>query len=110
MLDDHLAMSLNGSVGDDIARNYAVDVAVVSNWAVEQGHDGVRKMAALLPSQLPKCTYAYKLRQVSAAIGMLQWTGHSPSGSVRDGVDSYVIRDGRIVAQTIFYTLTPGDG
>lgn len=110
VLDDHLAMSLNGSVEDDIARNYAVDVVVVSNWGVEQGHVGVRKMAALLQSQLPECTFAYKLRLVSGEIGMLQWTGHSPSGSVRDGVDSYVIRDGRIVAQTIFYTLTPGDG
>jgi len=34
-LDDHLAMSLNKSVEDDIARNYAVDVVVVSNWGVE---------------------------------------------------------------------------
>lgn len=41
---------------------------------------------------------------------MLQWTGHSPSGSVGDGVDSYVIRDGLLVAQTIFYTLSPGGG
>ncbi len=41
---------------------------------------------------------------------MLKWTGHSSAGSVRDGVDSYVIRDGRIVAQTIHYTLTPGGG
>jgi hypothetical protein len=27
---------------------------------------------------------------------------------MRDGVDSYVIRNGRIVAQTIHYTFTPG--
>jgi hypothetical protein len=109
VLDDHLATGLNGSVEDDIARNYADDVVVVSNWGVERGHDGVRKMAELLQSQLPECTFAYKMRLVSGEVGMLQWTGQSPAGSVRDGVDSYVIRDGRIVAQTISYSLSPGE-
>ncbi len=32
VLDDHLATSLNGTVDDDLGRNYARDVAVVSNW------------------------------------------------------------------------------
>ncbi len=108
VLDDHLATSLNGSVEDDLARNYADDVVVVSNWGVEQGHDGVRRMAALLQSQLPQCAFAYRLRLVAGEVGMLDWTGHSPAGSVRHGVDSYIVRDGRIVAQTIRYTLTPG--
>lgn len=109
VLDDHLATSLNGSVEDDIERNYADDVVVVSNWGVEHGHDGVRSMAALLQSQLPECTFAYKLRLVSGEVGMLQWTGRSSAGSVHDGVDSYVIRNGRIVAQTISYSLTPNE-
>jgi hypothetical protein len=109
VLDDHLATSLNGSVEDDIARNYAEGVVVVSNWGIEHGHDGVRKIAALLQSQLPECTFAYKLRLVAGEVGMLQWTGQSSAGSIRDGVDSYVIRDGLIVAQTISYTITPGE-
>jgi hypothetical protein len=108
VLDDHLSTSFNGNVEDDLARNYAEDVVVVSNWGVEHGHDGMRRTAALLQSQLPECTFAYTLRLVAGEVGMLEWTGHSPAGSVRDGVDSYVIRDGRIVAQTIHYTLTPG--
>jgi hypothetical protein len=108
VLDDHLATSLHGSVEDDIARNCADDVIVASNWGIEQGHDRVRKVAALLQSQLPECTFAYKLRLVAGEVGMLQWTGQSPDGSVRDD-DSYVIRDGRIVAQMISYTLAPGE-
>jgi hypothetical protein len=110
VLDDHLSTSLNGNVEDDLARNYAEDVVVVSNWGVEHGHDGMRRMATLLQSQLPECTFTYTLRLVAGEVGMLEWTGHSPAGSVRDGVDSYVIRDGRIVAQTSHYTLTPGGG
>jgi hypothetical protein len=106
-LDDHLITSLNGSVEDDLARNYAQEVVVVSNWRVNRGHDGVREMARLLRSQLPGCTFAYKARLIEDGIGLLEWTAQSPRGSVSDGVDSYVVRDGLIQAQTIHYTLTP---
>jgi hypothetical protein len=46
-------------------------------------------------------------QQVEDGIGLLEWTAQSPGGSVSDGVDSYVVRDGLIQAQTIHYTLTP---
>ena len=108
VLDNHLSISLNGTVDDDLQRNYAEDVTIVSNWGVEHGHDGIRRMAQLLRSQLPDCTVAYRVRIVDGEVGLLEWTVDSPAGSVRDGVDSYVIRDGRIHAQTIHYTLTPG--
>jgi DUF1680 family protein len=108
VLDDHLATSLHGSVEHDLARNYAEDVVMVSNWGVEQGHDGARRMAALLQSQLPECTFAYTRHLVEGGIGMLQWTGHSPAGSVHNSVASYVIHDGRTLAQTIHSTCTPG--
>jgi hypothetical protein len=107
VLDDHLTTSLNGNVEEDLKRNYAEDVTIVSNWGVEHGHAGVRRMAALLESQLPGCSFAYRLRLVEGEIGMLEWTATSSAGSVEDGVDSYVIRDGRIQAQTIHYTVTP---
>ncbi len=107
VLDDHLNTSFNGTVDDDLERNYAPEVTVVSNWGVEHGHDGMRRMAQLLRSQLPECTFAYKMRIVAGDVGLLEWTADSPAGSVRDGVDSYVIRDGLIQAQIIHYTLTP---
>ncbi len=42
VLDDHLVTSLNGNNEDDLARNCAQEVVVVSNWGVKRGHDGVR--------------------------------------------------------------------
>jgi hypothetical protein len=107
VLDDHLVTSLNGNVEDDLARNYAQEVVVVSNWGVKHGHEGVREMARLLRLQLPDCTFAYRIRLIEDGIGLLEWTAQSPAGSVNDGVDSYVVRDGLIQAQTIHYTLTP---
>ena len=107
VLDDHLATSLNESVDDDLGRNYAPEVVVVSNWGVKRGHDGVQEMARLLRSQLPDCTFTYRARLIEDGIGLLEWTADSAAGSVRDGVNSYVTRDGLIRAQTIHNTLAP---
>ena len=38
-------------------------------------------------------------------MGLLEWTYDDSTVRVRDGVDSYLIEDGNIVAQTIHYTL-----
>jgi hypothetical protein len=94
VLDDHLLTSLNGTLEDDLERNYADDVTIVSNQ--------------LLRSQLPDCTFTYRMRIVDGETGLLSWTAESPAGMVEDGVDSYCIRDGRIQAQTIYYTVRPG--
>ena len=40
-------------------------------------------------------------------IGLLEWSYEDATVRVRDGVDSYLIEDGLIVAQTIHYTLEP---
>ena len=107
VLDDHLNTSLNGTVDEDLERNFAPDVVIVSNWGVKHGHDGLREMAQLLRSQLPECTFTYRMRLIEDGIGLLEWTAESAAGSVHDGVDSYVISEGLIRAQTIHYTLTP---
>jgi hypothetical protein len=109
VLDDHLATSLNGDIEEDLSRNYAPDVVVVSNWGVERGHDGMRRMGQLLRRQLPDCTFTYRLRIVEGEIAMLAWSASSTAASVHDGVDSYVIRDGLIQAQTICYSIEPAD-
>lgn len=39
-------------------------------------------------------------------VGFLEWSATSPNGNyVNDGADSYVVRNDRIVAQTIHYTV-----
>jgi len=45
---------------------------------------------------------------VAGEIALLEWTASTPSGArVQDGADSFVIRGGRIQAQTIHYTVLP---
>jgi hypothetical protein len=41
-------------------------------------------------------------------MGFLEWTAEAENGArVTDGADSYLIRDGRIRAMTIHYTVVP---
>lgn len=41
-------------------------------------------------------------------IALMEWAAHAADGSrVEDGADSFVVRDGRIQAQTIHYSVQP---
>lgn len=110
VLHEHLRESIEGTVEDDLARNYAEDVVVLCEKGVFQGHDGMRTLAETLRRELPDATFEYRTTLVAGDVAFLEWSATSPAGNVDDGADSYVIRDGRIVAQTIHYTITPPTG
>lgn len=107
VLDDHLRESKHGSIEDDLARNYAEDLVVLTADGVFRGHDGLRQLAQRLREELPDSSFEYITQFVAGDVGFLEWTGQGGGFVVEDGADSYVIRDGKIVAQTIHYTVKP---
>lgn len=116
ILRDHLdkARGDNGSIEDDLARNYATNVVLLTGYGVHRGHGGARHLEELLQKQLPDAQFTYRTIEVDGDVGFLEWTATSTNGNyVNDGADSYVIRNGKIVAQTIHYTVyssKPGAG
>lgn len=110
VLDDHLRESQDGSIEDDLARNYSQDLVVLTGRGVYRGHDGLRQLAELLRNELPQSTFEYRTRLVAGEMAFLEWSGRSAQAEVDDGADSYLIRDGRIVAQTIHYTVKQVQG
>ncbi len=52
----------------------------------------------------------YRTRLVEGEVAFLEWAARTDNAGAEDGVDSFVIRDGRIVAQTIHYTVQPRAG
>jgi hypothetical protein len=69
----------------------------------------MRRMARKLREELPQASFTYEATTVAGRFALLEWTGRSRSGAyVDDGVDSYVVEDGRIIAQTIHYTVRQG--
>lgn len=105
VFEDHLERARRGDVDGDLRANYAPDVLLVSAYGIEHGPAGARRLADLLEEQLPGAQFGYTLELVEGDIALLEWTATADGAEVVDGVDSFVVRDGRIVAQTIHYTV-----
>ena len=114
MLDDHLNVAKPfGGEGDverlveeDLHRNVSEEVVVLTNRGTFRGHEGVRQLAQMLMEELAEqrsCEYTYKA--VEGRMAFLEWAYEDDSVRVRDGADSYLIEEGKIVAQTIHYTV-----
>ncbi|MEU4363553.1 nuclear transport factor 2 family protein [Promicromonospora sp. NPDC023987] len=104
VLRKHLAYRRALDLESDLQQNYADDVVVLS-WGegVHRGFDGVRTLAGVLQTYLPEGNYRYDDLIVADAYGLLRWSGTAPGGEQLRGVDSFVVTDGRITAQTISY-------
>lgn len=109
VLRSHLQEGKHGTVDEDLPRNYAEDVVILTGCGVYRGYDGMRQLAQLLREQLPNMRFEYRTVLVEGEVGFLEWRAEADGAKVEDGADSYVIRDGRIVAQTIHYTVVPAD-
>lgn len=107
VLDDHLHESQHGSLDADLERNDDPGLVVLCANGVFRGHDGLRQLAERLRTELPDATFTYRTVVAADDIGFLEREAISPTGTVRDGADSYVVCDGRIVAQTIHHTIQP---
>ena len=107
VFEDHLKLRLAGDTERDVQRNFSPDVVVLSTYGVFRGHDGVRRSAELLSAQLGQSKYQYKIKLTVDDIAFLEWSAQGDRATVKDGVDSFVIRNGLIVAQTIYYRLLP---
>ncbi|MEU8222809.1 nuclear transport factor 2 family protein [Kribbella sp. NPDC048915] len=115
VLDDHLNIA-NDWVGgtfedvlaEDLRRNVSEDIVILINRGTFRGHDGVRELAMMLADELPEhAAFDYTYVAAEDKIGFLEWTYQDSKVQVRDGADSYVVEDGKIVAQTIHYTVEP---
>lgn len=104
VLTDHLNRRQAGDVEGDLATNYADDVVYLCMYGQHFGHDGVRTMAELLATQLPDAEFQYPTIEVHEDLAFCEWTGLGEKTRVDDGADSYLVRDGKIVAQTVHYT------
>ena len=106
VFEDHLAKRLAGDVEGDIRMNYSPDVVFLTGTGAFTGHDGVRASAKELTRYLPEdSVFEYRHTLVEGEYAFLEWTTHSNRGQVTDGADSFVIRDGKIVFQSIHYSV-----
>ena len=105
VFEDHLILAQEGKLEEDIKRNNAIDIVLLTNYGTFYGHEGVREAAKLLNRQLPGGRYNYELKLCHEEVCFLHWTGDSHESHIADGADSFLIKDGKIKIQTIFYTV-----
>jgi hypothetical protein len=103
VLQDHLQLREAGELEEDLRRNYATDVVLLSARGVLRGHDGVRASAAFLYEAAAGHEYSYHLIVADYRMAMLEWSAAGHDTRIVDGVDSYLIEDGMIKAQSIHY-------
>jgi hypothetical protein len=110
VLDDHLRLADEGAVEDDLARNVAEDVVMLTGRGVFRGHDGVRELARQLYEEIPSGRWTYVSTQVEGRMAFLEWVVDAGPFRIPDGADSYLVEDGKIRAQTIHYSVTDAEG
>ncbi len=103
-MEDHLQRRREGDLEGDLRANYHPDVVVLSARELFRGHDGVRASAGRLEDAIgDDGNYTYDYVLADDRMGMLEWRAESPRYRITCAVDSYLIEDGLIKAQTIHY-------
>jgi hypothetical protein len=116
VLDDHLDLAENWGAEDDwrriveedVRRNVSENIVIIAGGGrgVFHGHEGVMELAEMLGEELPEHrSFEYIYRAVEGRMAFLEWAYEDANVRVKDGADSYLIEDGKIVAQTIHYTV-----
>jgi hypothetical protein len=114
VLDDHLNLAENwggergfeSGLEEDLRRNTSEDIVILINRGTFRGHEGVRQLAHMLREELPEHrSFEYTYTAIEGRMAFLEWAYEDYNVRVRDGADSYLIEKGKIVAQTIHYTV-----
>ncbi|MGY1683221.1 nuclear transport factor 2 family protein [Geodermatophilus sp. SYSU D01176] len=104
VLAAHLRLRRAGELEQDLRENYSPHVVVLTARAVFRGHDGVRRSAHRLWAAIGgQGGYTYSQVLADDRVCLLEWRGGDDRFRVRCGVDSYLIEDGWITAQTVHY-------
>src|SRR5918994_1351302 len=122
VLDDHLHLAedwgaeegaqpiteedIKRVIEEDMRRNVSEDIVILINRGTFRGHEGVRQLAQMLIEELPEHrSFEYTYKAVEGKMGFMEWAYEDTNVRVKDGADSYLIEDGKIVAQTLHYTV-----
>jgi SnoaL-like domain len=104
VLTDHLRRRAAGDLDGDLATNYHSDVVILHPDGESRGHDGVRALAAR-HGRYDGAVECHRLL-ASDQVGIFEWSGlGGRSGTMpMEGTESFVVRDGLIVAQTVHFS------
>jgi hypothetical protein len=119
VLDEHLKVSnawrdeaeIWRNFSEDLRRKFSEDCLVPTNRDMFRGHEGVRELVEMGVAQMfggEKAhggSFQYISKVIEGRMGLLERAYEDANVRIRDGTDSYLIEDGKVVAQAIHYTM-----
>jgi predicted SnoaL-like aldol condensation-catalyzing enzyme len=106
IFEHHATVLIAGDI-EGIVADYADDALIITPQGVLRGKDGVREAFTTLLGEVPDADWDVPIQVFEDDILFIQWSAVSEKSRIRDGVDTFVFRDGLIRVQTVFRTLEP---
>jgi hypothetical protein len=100
VIEDHIRLQIAGQLEEDLRRNYATDVVLLTDAGPFRGHAGWRANAARLYRPAPGAFYEITSLQVEGNYALLVWKAGASDYRVDCAADSFVVIDGKIRVQT----------
>jgi hypothetical protein len=106
IFEHHATVLIAGDL-EGIVADYADDAVVITPRGVLRGKEGVREAFTTLLGELPDAAWEVPTQIYEDDILFIEWSAVAEKSRVRDGVDTFVFRDGLIRVQTVRHTLEP---
>ncbi len=106
VLNDHLRRRIAGDLNGDLRTNYSLDVVVLHPEGEVRGHDGVRHLAQRLFRYEVDGSFRCHRLLTAEEVGVIEWSGLGGRTDtlMLEGMESFVVRGGLIVAQTMQFS------
>lgn len=106
VLEDHLARRRTGDLDGDLRTNYDPEVMILHAGGALRGHDGVRELARLLSRYRANSRFRCHRLLTADELGVVEWSGLGGRTDTLtlEGMESFIVRAGLIVAQTVHYS------
>lgn len=105
VIQDHLMKRLAGDIKADVDANYSPDVILLSSFGTFRGKKGIMTSAEKLDRDMKDAEFIYNRTQIEGSHALLEWSANKASKKVCDGVDSFMVQDGKIVFQSVHYSV-----
>ena len=102
----HFDALASGDIGR-LLGDYSEDATILTGQSVLTGRSGVEAFYLNALQSLPEAQFSVTDATYSGDAALVHWTAQSPSGRIKDGVDTFVFRDGDILLHSIHFTVEP---
>jgi ketosteroid isomerase-like protein len=94
---------------DGILADYSADAVLFMPTGPLKGTDAMRPAFQAIFSEFakPGCSFAMHQRYVEGDYAYILWSAETPDNSYEAAADTFVVRKGKIVAQSVTAKITP---